>query len=278
MTQVAAPGWTADWLNAWLAAIGATVLVDGLRLHWSDEVKPHAVFTTDRDDPLAEVLAAAMPSREELDRYALATRLEGCSHDLKRNVTTAVYQERAAYAREHCDASLGMVLSDLGDDARGAVQASAFYKGGTGGSPTIHSRLLDVLSYVDSSTIDRSLMGVLPRVQKFGLGFDTRRFIDPSYAVETRGWVDPVIEAFAFFGLLLFPVRGNGKRVRTRGWRVREREEVFEWRTWHVPLTSIGIDTLLDMPNPLSAGRRYRSVAHSTGGEYGFFGYASLPI
>jgi hypothetical protein len=279
VTRVAARGWTADWLNAWLAAIGATVLVDGLLLHWSDDARPHAIFTADvAPNDLTRILAANIPSDEELKRYALATSLQQAGGELKRNAPLDVFAQRADYARQHADPSLGIALTDLGDDRRKAAHASAFYKGGPGPVGTIHDRLLALLNEVDPVALDRSMAGELPRIEKFGLGFDALRFIDPSYAIDTGSWVDPVVELLAFFGMLLFPVRGNGKRVRTRGWRYRDGEEVFEWIAWPEPLSVSGIDALLDMlDDKRLAGQRYLSVTRTTGGEYAMVGYGSVP-
>ena len=35
MAEVICPGLPASWINAWLAAVGATVLDPRLRLHWT---------------------------------------------------------------------------------------------------------------------------------------------------------------------------------------------------------------------------------------------------
>jgi len=53
MGDLLAPGLTADWLNAWLAAIGVTVLVPGIRLGWSADPLPVAHF----DIPVGDVVA-----------------------------------------------------------------------------------------------------------------------------------------------------------------------------------------------------------------------------
>lgn len=37
MARVTCPGLPASWINAWLAAVGATVLDSGIRLHWTAE-------------------------------------------------------------------------------------------------------------------------------------------------------------------------------------------------------------------------------------------------
>ena len=45
MTQVPCPGLPADWINGWLAAVGATVLDARIRLHWTTEGTPLAVLS-----------------------------------------------------------------------------------------------------------------------------------------------------------------------------------------------------------------------------------------
>jgi len=277
VNQMAAPGWTANWLNAWLAAIGATVLVDGLRLRWHGHAVPCAVFAWEGHQSLHDLLEAALPSSTEMERYAVARRLGGL-RELKRNAEPATFAERAAFAREHGDWTLGATQSDLMVNARGHVYASPLYKGGPGPVGTIHDRLLDVRCRVDAATIEASLAGRNPRVERFGLGFDERRFFDPTYGVATGSWVDPAVEVFAFFGMLLFPTRGDGRSGSTRGWKGEGREEVLEWTAWRPLLSVAGIDALLDHTGRggVAEGVRYRSVLRETAGEYKMAGYGSL--
>jgi hypothetical protein len=95
--------------------------------------------------------------------------------------------------------------------------------------------------------IAESLAGAGRRIQANGLGFDARRIpagVQPGAEVS----VDPVIECLAFFGLALFPIRGNGRKERTRGWLTDAwRVGAFRWPSWSPLLDRWAIDALLDM-------------------------------
>jgi hypothetical protein len=81
-----------------------------------------------------------------------------------------------------------------------------------------------------------------------GLGFDYRRF-SSGVRPGSDPQVDPIVELLCFCALVLFPVRGDGKNLRQRGWvqledRSRQR---FVWPTWTSPIDQWGIDALLDV-------------------------------
>jgi hypothetical protein len=93
--------------------------------------------------------------------------------------------------------------------------------------------------------------------------------------------VDPVIEVLAFYGLALFPVRGNGIAERTRGWARRaghqpsrpgrRTPEAFTWASWPQPLDHWGIDALLatiysrrGRHDTLDLVNQYAAVAYRT--------------
>ena len=40
MTEMTCPGLPGGWINGWLAAVGATVLDDRVRLHWTTDGAP----------------------------------------------------------------------------------------------------------------------------------------------------------------------------------------------------------------------------------------------
>ena len=60
MAEVKCPGLPAFWLNAWLAAVGATVLVPRIRLRWTGDRTPVAVLSSEDGDPV-ELLASSWP-------------------------------------------------------------------------------------------------------------------------------------------------------------------------------------------------------------------------
>ena len=52
MTETVCPGLPAHWVNAWLAAVGATRLEPRLRLRWTLDSLPRAVLCADYGDPV----------------------------------------------------------------------------------------------------------------------------------------------------------------------------------------------------------------------------------
>jgi hypothetical protein len=61
-------------------------------------------------------------------------------------------------------------------------------------------------------------------------------------------YADPVVELLTFAALLLFPVRGNGRRIRQRLWTDNStRRGAFQWIAWRPALDRWGIDALLDL-------------------------------
>ena len=69
MAEVICPGIPASWLNAWLAAVGATVVDSRIRLRWTTGRTPAAVLVADEVDPV-EALAASWPDRGDARRSA----------------------------------------------------------------------------------------------------------------------------------------------------------------------------------------------------------------
>ena len=169
-------------------------------------------------------------------------------------ITPEAYRSRAIIARSG-DPSLGWIATDLAapnDDK--SLRTSSFYTGGPGPVGNLHDRLMACRSAVTDVglAVQRTLAGTSRRVEKFGLGFDYRRITPPTDP--NRGnWVDPIVEAVAFFGLAFFPVRGTGEvfhkssRAVTRGWTSgTTRVGGFRWTTWKSPLDAAAIDAMLD--------------------------------
>jgi len=113
-TELQAPGLTADWLSGWMAAIGAAVLLPGLRLRWTEDVVPFAVFEWDGDD-IAGALAEAMPTPESIRESVIAQERSGCM-TFTGTVTIAAYRERAAVERRTHSVHLASSVSDLKRD------------------------------------------------------------------------------------------------------------------------------------------------------------------
>lgn len=270
-TEVVCRGLPASWINAWLAAVGATVLCPRLRLRWTDESTPRAALSAEETDPV-EVLSAAWPTRAALAEYPIAERW-GDSPPVRRKVSAESFAARVRAARSHPFAwTLSSTMTDLQVDKDGEVAHAPFDPAGPGPIKWLHHRLLKVHGNVQPSTegLMESLQGTAPRVKDNGLGFDLTRLA--SQADKTGKWVEPVVEVLAFFGLALLPFRGNGtdERLRKgarssaiqRGW-IRtgngRGERYFGWPAWRHRLDSAGIDALLDLWTP--DNRDWSSVA-----------------
>ncbi len=262
MREVSCPGLRADWVNAWLAAVGATRLEPRLRLRWTADSLPRAVLCADDADPVG-LLAQAWPVRREIEGLSIA-RTWGDTPTVPRKVPIRSFRERARAARAHLSAwTISSTMTDLDVDRKGEVAHARFDPPAPKGL-TIHDRLVGVHRQV-TPTVERlaeSLDGKAARVQNNGLGFDIARLA--SQADASVRMVDPVIEVLAFHGLALLPVRGTGtdrhiskldrSSVRQRGWhRVGlangQTEHSFLWPAWTQLLDFNGIDALLDIWN-----------------------------
>lgn len=245
------PGLPADWLDAWLAAIGATVLVPGMRLAWSSDPVPHALLAAPEDDDPADCVAACLPSLADLESWPIARHLDGHA-ELKWDVDVTTWRDRAALARRRpAQWSLSAIYTDLCWDRTArthVIGRGQFATPMPGRDNTIYDRLRKLVPVARRADVRASLDGRGERIVNNGLGFDVGRV--GSLADETEMLVDPVIELLAFYGLALFPVRGDGgSDARQRGWTSRRGEAgAFRWPTWAEPLDAMAVDALLDCP------------------------------
>lgn len=253
MNEHTCHGLPADWLNAWLAAIGIASLIPGCRLRWSDSPVPVAVLTVDSGIPLEEQLIQRLPTAAEFEQGPIARHLAGVT-ELRLNPVVEDFAARAAIARSH---PWGWMLSSLHTDARWdrkegpLVDKGPFYTPMPGAPNTMYDRMVKMLPTLNPETLRSSFAGVGHRVQQNGIGFDIGRV--GSLADKTDMWIDPAVDVLAFFGLSLFPVRGDGRSTRQRGWGTR-RTGVggFRWFTWSENLDIHGIDAWLDLAYSLS--------------------------
>ena len=266
MMEIECPGWPAHWLNAWLAAVGATVLDTRLRLRWTGSATPVPVLSATEIHP-GEALVESWPDAAKLMDIPIAKDWKGAGV-LPRKVTVHAFQERARAARGHPQAwALSSTITDLCVDRNGEVLHAPFDPPGPGTIKWLHYRLRKVHAHVQVTDISDSLQGRANRVNDNGLGFDQSRL--GSLSDKTSRWVDPVVEVLAFFALSLLPVRGNGSDLRLsgnvrmqrrqRGWRpipTDSRYSSFAWPVWHQALDRDGIDALLDAWNPNSRNRQ----------------------
>lgn len=251
-----APGLRADWLNAWLAALGIAALLPGVRLSWTPEAVPVAQFSAPDDlSPLDQALALALPSLEELDGLAIARR-QPPAGDFGRKVSLEVFSERAGLARISGDWSLSSTVSDLvAELPKEGLPHSPFDPSAPQGR-TLWERVVGCRQLLTdpAQSIKATLAGRGKRVKSNGLGFDIQRLVAGVQDAEKQ--VDPVVELLAFAGLELFPFRGDGKSARARGWfGPAGRPGSFRWCSWADPLDRWGIDAFLDVVMGRMIGR-----------------------
>lgn len=281
MSELECPGLPAFWLNAWLAAVGVTVLVPEMRLSWTDGPAPQAVLATSHGKDPVHALASAWPSPERVAEMPIAEQLPGCD-DIAPNLPLRSFRERAARFRGHDDSwSISSTYTDLHVDETqpGVVLAarSRFAPPAPGPVGPIHRRLARVFGLVDEpfAQLAASLEGGARRVSANGLGFDISRVT--ALADDSDKSVDPVLEVLAFFGLALLPIRGAGTRrtaqsrsaylaARQRLWFADSddaRRHRLMWPAWSHPLGMNGIDALLDAWSPLNRGTWRRLGVHA---------------
>lgn len=273
MARMICPGLPAGWINAWLAAVGATVLDSRIRLHWTENGTPVAILSAEDIDPL-DAVVASWPDAELLTDLPIAEYWKDTGR-LGRKVPVADFVARAQTARSHPYSwTLSSTMTDLYVDEKGEVDHAPFDPPAPRGI-TLHHRLMKVHEQVEPS-IERmrdSLEGRAVRVQGNGLGFDHTRL--GSQSDDTSPWVDPVVEVLAFFGLAILPMRGDGVDRRRRGVpSARERQRgwlrapgvggkgEFMWPAWSQPLDCAGIDALMDAWEP------HRKVVWSRAGVH----------
>jgi len=249
------PGLAADWLNAWLAALGTTVLSDAIRLSWTTDAVPVAVLSVEgTTDPL-DAVVASWPGEDRLAGMPLVFEWPG--EGGKRHLSVDVFAGTARAISSSADAwVLSSTVTDLHVDSNGMVGHAPFHPPGPKPSSHLGQRLPRVHREVrrPPEQIPLTLAGRGARVIANGLGFDLTRVT--TQADRSEKTVDPVIEVLAFFGLAFLPVRGAGVdqrmygarsrvSIRQRGWQ-RTPQTCFRWLAWRDPIDRAGIDALLD--------------------------------
>lgn len=245
--RVTCPGLPADWINGWLAAVGATVLDPELQLSWTTDPTPVAVLEHPDQDPAGRLIEA-WPTHRRVGTMPLARSYRTCKGTLTRQVSVDDFAERVREASADPETwTLTSTMTDLAVD-KGRVANGRFDPPVPRGF-TLHDRLVKTHNLVNdpSERIPAALAGAAVPVEGNGLGFDIARLS----LREGKKFVDPVVEVFAFFGLRLFPVRGDGVAYRDplsrqRGWRVAGDRSGFKWPAWNTPLDADAIDALLD--------------------------------
>lgn len=261
MGTVLAPAWRASWFNSWLAAVGATLLVDGMTVRWVEEQGWCAEFHLDEGDP-AETLQQALPTEGGAQALAIARLIDGLA-ELPQQPARENFVERASLARHHGDWSLGAALTDLAPTEDSSVQPSPLNAPAPKGI-TLGQRVAAVAQAAGSpeQTVTASFDGAL-RVKGNGLAFDVRRLTSPLDPVGSN-WIDPIVELAAFAGMIAVSVSGDGRR---RHGRLGPAMNQLTWFTWSVPLDIAGIDDVLDRGPVLGAAvfaaHTYRAANNS---------------
>jgi hypothetical protein len=274
LEQVDAPGLQADWLNAWLAAIGVTVLVPDVKLSWTDDVVPHAVFWVPEGMDLARAVYEALPTEDDLEKMTIAP--QGRGGVLGQKVTDeALYRARASHARTCHDTSFECAYTDLAPEPDGSSPIGrGQFNVGMEGKETLWRRLEKCIHALREGDrpVDRigASLGIRPDgdrplVGTNGLGFDPRRL--PSGLSAPGNWptVDAAVEIFAFFGIQRLPVRGDGVTVLQKPWlrQGQMRRPSLTYGCWATPLDSWGVDALLDLMLARSSRRESPLPVHS---------------
>lgn len=249
MNERVCRGLPADWLNGWLAAVGATVLVDGMRLGWTDEPVPSARLSLPNGSDPAEAIAQAWPTVDDMDTWPI---VDMGSDGGALPLNPSLDQWRARVSRERGSDNAWMLSSLFTDLVRDFKTRAWTVDRGDLHPPaptgrTMHFRLRALAQApVDAEAVGSTLDGVGRRVSGQGLGFDLGRI--GSLADATGQTVDPVIEILAFFGLALFPCRGSGNGAFAQRGSVRDgKKRSIQWPAWSAALDRWAIDALLDL-------------------------------
>ena len=125
MHDFTCPGLPASWVNAWLAAVGATVLDRRIRLHWTSGDAPVAVLSSTEFDPV-EALVESWPDETFLRDLPIAENWKDAG-ELRRKVSVDQFAARARAARGHPFSwTLCSTLTDLSVDQKGEVAHAPF--------------------------------------------------------------------------------------------------------------------------------------------------------
>ena len=142
MHVFACPGLPAAWVNAWLAAIGTTVVDPRIRLHWTAEDSPVAALSSADLDPV-EALVESWPNATFLRELPIAEQWNGAG-EVKRKVSVDQFIVRSRAARGHPQAwTLSSTMTDLSIDANGKAAHAPFDPAGPGTTKWLHHRVLE---------------------------------------------------------------------------------------------------------------------------------------
>ena len=262
MSSLQCPGLRAEMPHQWLAAVGATVLVDRMHLSWTDDLNPQAVLHHE-EAPLAALLAS-WPTPQRIERMPMVAYDKP---QRTQKVSRGDFQQLVKDCRGQRDSwTVSSALTDLtgepssGNDEKPALAVTVRFNPGLQGPHGSPQKNLPKLQGCTPAKIADTLDGRATRDQGAGIGLDPERFTN-STTGEAGVMTLYAVEMLAYFGLALFPVRGDGihrkkyPAARQRGWTTRARKlRSFEWPAWDQPLDRFGIDALLDVWQPEGDG------------------------
>jgi hypothetical protein len=250
LEPVDAPGLPADWLNAWLAAIGVTVLLPDVKLSWTDDVVPHAQFWVRPEDDLASRVAEALIDENGLRSSPIANTHAESDFSLPRNPRVEAFRDRCRLERAGGDGLLGAILSaDVRRKGVRVVEHAPFNPPAPRGETIFDRAMRCIENEPDRDHVGATLAGTADRFQANGLGFDARRLSSglPAGGAGTKVWVDPVVELLVLHAMPLFPFRGDGRHARQRAWVDRPTQRgALVWWAWAPRLDRWAIDAMLD--------------------------------
>ena len=287
MSSLQCPGLRAEMPHHWLAAVGATVLVDGMHLSWTGGLNPYAVLHHE-EAPL-DALVASWPTRQRIEDMPMVACARRSS---LKNLTRNDFRQLLKDSRWRTDA---WTVSSAATDLTGTVEGGAVTLGPL--TPVLEQgasahRNLPYVSDCTPEKIANTLTGRAARERGAGLGIDPERFTNATTGSKGVATLHAV-ETLTYFGLALFPVRGDGihhsKRpfkARQRGWTTHlYKLGFFQWPAWPQPLDRYGIDALIDVWQPergstdnlLGIHSAWQSVVRKArpGGKNPTFGYSS---
>ena len=229
------PGLPASWPNAWLAALGATVLVPRMRLSWSEHAEPVAILQYPEGDP-ADAIAEHWPDSDRIDELPLKRQQDELPRNkmgpserivparlFRRTLLNGPHDERD----KHSLSSFWTDQSTHDDAGQQCCVKSPWFCRGVPRGETLHARLASTERHFLSSlattgtslqaAVAAALDGFSLHVQCNGLGFDARRVVKNNRLAKSDPWVCPVVEILSFWGLALLPLRGDGRHTRRGG-------------------------------------------------------------
>ena len=270
MNRRECPGWTADWLTGWLAAVGTTVMVPGMKLSWKGAGNAtRAVLHHPDSDPL-EALAQHWPDGNQFD--ALPWPRSGKTEQgVEYGFGKLSPNDFARYAQKaltHCPDvqwASAALYTDTKLDRDGMCLPSQWGFVARGRDP--HESVRCCLAAVTENkqrialsaegTPDRPVKkrpdwGRKPALFVFGLQNDYRRLIY-GRAELGQGGVDFAAEALSFYGFgVLGPVTIHNKVAKVTGEHRHDGESRLYIPAWSEPLDRYAVAALMGYWHDLS--------------------------